>query len=57
MKIKQKTHSQYGYGYPIFVSHKIQSKGGRIKITAENSQSGAATISSQLITLVPLLEV
>ncbi len=55
MKIKQKTHSQHGYGYPVFCSHKIESRGGKLKITASNSHSGTATVTSQIITLIPII--
>lgn len=53
--MKQKSHSQYGYGYPFFISQKIDSKGGRIKVFGENSQTGSAALSNQIITLVPII--
>jgi hypothetical protein len=37
------------------VSHKIESKGGNLKITGENTQSGTATLSSEIISLIPIL--
>ena len=30
--LKQKSHSQHGYAYPFFMSHKLESKGGCVKI-------------------------
>lgn len=37
------------------MSQKIESNGGKIKIIGENSQSGAATLSNQIITLIPII--
>lgn len=37
------------------MSQKIDSKGGKVKIYGENSQSGSATLSNQVITLVPII--
>jgi len=30
--MKQKSHSQYGYGYPYFFTHKLETKGGKITV-------------------------
>lgn len=56
LRLKQKTHSQYGYGYPFFVSQRIDAKATcNVKLTAKNSQSGTATLSNQIITLIPIV--
>lgn len=55
IKLKQKTHSQYGYGYPYSISQRIDSKGGKVKVIAENGHSGNASLSSQIITLIPIV--
>ena len=53
--LKQKSHSQHGYAYPYFISQKIESKGGDIVIHGENSQNGTATLSTQIISLIPII--
>lgn len=55
IKLKQKTHSQYGYGYPYSISQRIDSKGGKVKVVAENGHNGNASLSSQIITLIPIV--
>jgi hypothetical protein len=55
ISLKQKSHTQHGYGYPYSFSYKIDTKGGKIEILSKNGGSGSATLSNQIVTLIPIL--